>query len=336
MASRGRDQPLQTLPLGATVVVIRLRSLGDAVLTTPALRILRESRPDLDVTVVLDRPLAPLLEGSPDIDQVLAVDRGRTRQAIEKIRRDRPDLCLNLHGGSSSAWMTWLSGARYRAGYAHFAKSFVYNIRIPRAQQILGLPGEAPVHTAEHHASAMFHLGADRRPIPGARLHAEPGPAERPYAVVHVAAAYETKRWQAEHFVRVAEVVRERHGLEPVILAGPGQDDLLEQFGAFETRRGVSIAALKNLLAGASLFVGNDSGPAHIAAAFEVPSAVIFGSSSSPVWGPWRTPAEVLETEWPCKPCAGDRCYAFDEPRCILSVTPDSVLAAIGRLLQKT
>lgn len=327
-------RPLESLPLGAAVVVIRLRSLGDAVLTTPALRILRRTRPDLDVTVVMDRPFAAVLEGSPDIDHVLPVDRGKTLAAIRQIRVVAPSLCINLHGGNSSAWMTWFSGARYRAGYAHFPKRFVYNIRIPTAQQILGLHEDAAIHTAEHHASAMFHLGAPHGEIPGAVLQAEAERPARPYAVFHVAAAYETKRWSAENFRQVAEAVRTRHGLEPVFLAGPGEDDLLERFPEYETRPAPGIAGIKNLLAGASLFVGNDSGPAHIAAAFGVPCAVIFGSSNSTVWGPWGAKSAVVETEWDCKPCPGDRCYAFDEPRCILSVTADSVVSAVDGLLK--
>jgi heptosyltransferase III len=335
MALSSPARPLETLPLGATVVIIRLRSLGDAVLTTPALQILRRSRPDLDVTVVMDRPFAPVLEGCEDLDHVLAVERGDTWAAVGKIRRLKPDLCVNLHGGVSSAWMTGLCGARFRAGYRHFPKKFVYNIRIPAAQQILGRPAGAPVHTAEHHASAMFHLGAKPLEIPRARLFAEPDRPSRPYAVLHVAAAYDTKRWAAQGFLRVADAVWARHGLQPIVIAGPGEEALLARFAEHETRPNLPLVDLKNLLAGASLFVGNDSGPAHIAAAFGVPSAVVFGSSNSAVWGPWRTPAEVVETLWDCKPCPGDRCYAFSEPRCILSVTPDSVLAAVERLLQK-
>lgn len=328
MATSHSPRPLESLPLSATVVVIRLRSLGDAVLTTPALRILRESRPDLDITVVMDRPFAPLLADSPDLDHVLAVDRGNTRAAIQKIRVLRPDLCINLHGGSSSAWMTWLSGAHYRAGYRHFPKKFVYNIRIPSAQEILGREADAPVHTAEHHASAMFHLGARRQEVPQARLDAEPESAARPYAVLHVAAATDSKRWPAERFRTVAEALWTRHGLKPVVIAGPGDDGLLTQFADYETRPALAIADMKNLIAGAGLFVGNDSGPAHVAAAFNVPTAVIFGPSDSVIWGPWRTPSTVLAGQ----PRPGHRGY--DEARCILSVTADSVLDAVDRLLE--
>lgn len=325
---------LGQLSHGAAVTVIRLRSLGDTVLTTPALQILRRERPDVWIVVLLDEGLLPLLEGSPDVDQIIPVTSSGKLDLIRLVRSLKPELCLNLHGGSTSAWITALSGAKWRAGYGHFTVQLVYNVRIPRAQEILGRATDAPVHTAEHHASAMFHLGAERVEIPPARLHAKPRPSPRaPYAVFHVAAAYETKRWDAENFLSAARYVKYKHGLAPLFLAGPGQDYLLYPFRDQECLRELSIGAMKTVLNEAALFVGNDSGPAHVAAAFGVPSVVIFGSSDSAVWGPWGGKGVAVETQWDCKPCPGDRCYAFDEPRCILSVTPDAVEAAIERVL---
>jgi len=325
---------IDELPQNASVVVIRLRSLGDAVLTTPALRLLKAARPDLRVSLVLDEVFAPLLESSTDIDEVIRADRERRTQAIREIRKRRPALCLNLHGGTPSAWMTALSGAKHRAGFAHFRLDSVYNVRIPRAQEVLGLAEDAPVHTAQHVASAMFYLGVPQGDIPSARLFAEPLERPRPYAVLHIAAAYETKQWAAERFRAIAAHIEQVHQLEPVIIAGPGQDHLLTQFAEFTTMPNLGIPQLISLMAGTSLFVGNDSGPAHIAAAFGKPCAVIFGSSNSKVWGPWKTPSQVIETPWDCKPCPGDRCYAFDQPRCILSVEEASVARAIDALLQ--
>ncbi len=324
---------LDKLSHNASVVVIRLRSVGDIVLTTPALQLLAQARPDLHVSVVVDDAFAALLEGVDFVDEIIPAERDGKSATIALIRRVNPRLCLNLHGGSTSAWMTALSGAHHRAGFGHFRLTAPYNIKIPRAQEVLGLDPQASVHTAEHLASAVFHLGVPVAEIPQARLAAEPLRRDRMYAVLHVSAAYHTKQWPKERFRAVAGLIAERHGLEPVLIAGPGQDALLDDFAEWATMPGLDIRGLKNLLAGASLFVGNDSGPAHIAAAFGVPCAVIFGSSSSKVWGPWRARSEVIETEWECKPCPGDRCYAYDEPRCILSVEQSRVEQAVARLL---
>src|SRR5205823_12687774 len=127
------------------------------------------------------------------IDEILAPDLGA-------LRRFRPHLCVNFHGGTRSAWMTALSGARYRAGFGHYRQVFAYNVKIPRAQEILGV--ERTVHTAEHLASAMFYLGAPAGEIPRARLTAtEKRPAA---AVIHAGAATAGKTWRADGFLEVA------------------------------------------------------------------------------------------------------------------------------------
>jgi ADP-heptose:LPS heptosyltransferase len=329
---------LTQLSLGATVVVIRLRSLGDTVLTTPALALLRRARPDVRVIVVVETPFDTVLDGNPDISAVLPVSRKAgiaDRFAIlRSIRRNRPELCLNLHGGPTSAWLTALSGARHRAGFAHFRQRWAYNIHIPRPHEILGKAENAPVHTAEHLASAIFHLGAARAEIPGAVLAATPPVRRDPYAVFHVTASYFTKQWPVERFRRIAAHVQQEHGLEPIMIAGPGEGAVFEKLRGFTCLDNLDVRLLKSLMAGARLFVGNDSGPAHIAAAFGVPCVVIFGSSNSIHWRPWKTPHAVVETAWDCKPCPGDRCYAFDEPRCILSVEAEPVERAVDELLQ--
>ena len=332
---------LPQLGAAPSVVLVRLRSLGDTVLATPAFAMLRRAIPDAVIHVVMERKFAGVLAGNPDIDGVLeaSAPAGAVAKArlVRRIRGLRPGLCIDMHGGSTAAWLTALSGARWRAGSAHFRHSWAYNARIPRAQEVLGRPPTSTVHTAEHHAAAMIHLGAPDDEIPPARLDGEPPVLGRPaYSVLHVGAAYHTKRWALERFRTVAAEIRRVHGLEAVFVAGPGDTVPEERLPGFEIRDGLSLAGLKSLLAGARIFVGNDSGPAHVAAAFGVPCVVIFGSSDSAVWHPWKTAYRVVETDWDCKPCPGDRCYAFDEPRCILSVEPAAVLRAVADLLAES
>jgi len=274
---------LEQLPSGARVAVVRLRSLGDCVLTTPALEALRRARPDLRVGVVVEERFNPVFEGNPDLDELLA-------PSLRGLARWRPDLCLNLHGGTRSLALTMLSGARFRAGFAHHRYSTLYNVRIPRAQEILGVSRK--VHTAEHLASAMFYLGAEQGEIPRTKLFADPVPAKAPYAVLHPVASAASKTWPAEGFLEVAARLAEAWRLEPVFIAGAGED--LTPFRAYRTVAGAPLGQLKSLMAGAALFVGNDSGPAHMAAAFRAPTLVIFGASDPDVWGPWRTASEIL------------------------------------------
>src|SRR5262245_13979482 len=149
------DTLLERIPQGSRIAVIRLRSLGDCVLTTPALALLKAYRPDLYIRVVVERKFAGVFENNPDIDEI-SPEVGRAT------------LVLNLHGGTRSMWLTLASGVRYSAGFAHHRYSFIYSHKIPRAQEILGV--ERPVHTAEHLASAIFWMGVSRTEIPRAKL----------------------------------------------------------------------------------------------------------------------------------------------------------------------
>ncbi len=276
---------LERLPRNGRIAVIRIRSMGDCILTTPAISIFKEARADVSIAMVVEDRFRAVFEGNADIGAILPAK-------VRALRQWRPDLCLNLHGGGSSAVLTALSGARFRAGFAHFRFPWIYNVRIPRAQQILGVEGK--VHTAEHLASAAFYLGAARVEIPRAKLfagqaHSRTAP---PYAVIHPVAADPVKTWPAERFIAVASHLQKSFDLQPVFIGGPGDD--LFAFREWRTVVGAPLEEIKSLLAGAALFVGNDSGPAHMAAAFGVPVVVIFGASDPVVWAPWRTQAEVL------------------------------------------
>ena len=258
-------------------------------LTTPALDLLKRHRSDLRVAVVVENRFRELFEGNPDIDEILPPELGR-------LRSFDPRLCVNFHGGTRSAWMTAFSGARYRAGFGHYRQRFLYNVRIPRAQEILGV--ERKVHTAEHLASAMFYLGVPMMEIPRAKLVAmgraavAPFPSvNSPLAVIHAVAATPDKTWPAANFLAVADFLR-ASGVEPVFIGAP--DDDLSPFRAYRTISGAPLEEIKRLLSTASLFVGNDSGPAHMAAAFGLPVVVIFGTSDAAIWGPWRTAGEAV------------------------------------------
>jgi heptosyltransferase-3 len=300
------ESVLEGLPRESRVAVVRLRSLGDCVLTTPALQILKRARPDLRLAVVVENRFRAVFEGNPDVEGILPPQLGA-------LRGWRPRLCLNLHGGTRSAWMTALSGARLRAGFAHFRHGAAYNVRIPRAQEILGVTRK--VHTAEHLASAMFYLGAPVGEIPQARLAADGNRDQERHqglAVLHPVAATPEKTWPADGFLKVARHLRQS-GVEPVFIGGPADD--LSAFAEFRTLGGAPLRGIKNLLAEASLFVGNDSGPAHMAAAFGLPVVVIFGVSDLEIWGPWRTASEVIAA-----------------PGGIAQVQPAQVIEALARL----
>jgi heptosyltransferase III len=272
---------LQQLPEGARVCVIRLRSMGDCVLTTPALSLLKQFRPDVEIGVVVEPQFKAVFEGNNSVSTLL-------EPHWTAVHRWQPELCVNFHGGTRSIWMTLLSGAKWRAGFAHHSFTFAYNLKIGRAQNILGVRGT--VHTAEHLASAMFYLGVPAGEIPRAAVCAGPTPIEGRYAVLHPFAAAAEKTWPAEKFRELARYL-ELIKLQPIFLAAKHDDPT--PFAGHRVFRG-TLEEAKAVISGCALFIGNDSGPAHLAAACGRPSVVIFGSSKPAIWGPWRTESEIV------------------------------------------
>ena len=161
----------------------------------------------------------------------------------------------------------------------------------------------------------------------------------RPFALIHPAAAFDTKTWAASNFARVVEHLAAR-GLPAVAIAAPGEEKVIDEVRAHSRAplagfNDLSLPELTALAARASIFVGNDSGVAHVAAAVGVPQVVVFGSSNVAHWRPWTSaPAEVVREEMPCAPCPGYTCAEFGTPECIRRVPAERVVAAVERVLE--
>lgn len=335
------------------VLVVRLRSIGDTVLATPSLYALRRFLPDAQIDLLLEDWVAPLLEGHPDASRIITVRRGSTLarlSLVRQLRAARYDVVYNLHGGSTAALLTRASGARRRVGYASYKFSSLHNHAAPPASELWR---QEKTHSVEQQLALLGWTGVpvtDRPPTRlrvtdeadakiVARLRAAGFPrASQPFALFHTAAAFDSKRWDARNFARVAERLDAR-GISPVAVAAPGETDVVRAFAENASARVLSfndltLAEVSALAARARLFVGNDSGIAHIAAAVGTPSVVVFGSSNVAHWRPWSiAPAEVVREEMPCAPCAGYTCGEFAEAQCIRRVTVERVDAAVERVL---
>jgi predicted lipopolysaccharide heptosyltransferase III len=337
-----------------SVLVVRLRSIGDTVLATPSLRALRRFLPRARIDVLLEDWVAPLLEGSGDVDRVLTVRRksqsSRLRVA-RQLRAEGYDVAYNLHGGSTAALLVRASGARHRVGYADYAYAALHNHAAPPSAELWG---REKTHSAEQQLALLGWTGvpvtdrpASRLAVTGAaaaavarRLEEEAGLAPgQPFALIHPAAAFDTKTWAAANFARVVEHLAAR-GLPSVAVAAPGEEKVIEEVRAHSRAQlagfaDLSLPELTALAARASLFVGNDSGVAHVAAAVRVPQVVVFGSSNVAHWRPWAAaPAEVVREEMHCAPCPGYTCAEFGAPECIRRVPAERVVAAVERVLE--
>ena len=332
------------------VLVIRLRSIGDTVLATPSLFALKRFLPEAQVDILVEDWVAPLLADHPHVDNVITLERGGflTRLGVAReLRAERYDVVYNLHGGTTATFLARATGARHRVGF----KSYQYaNLHTTLAPSPLFLWGQQKTHSVEQQLALLgwtgvpvtdrprTHLGISSSAVASVNQQlAAAGLGDRQIALIHPAAAFETKRWAVENFARIAEFVSER-GLAPVAIAAPHEaqvvNDLLGEASVQILSLDLSLPEVTALAARSQLFVGNDSGIAHIASAVGTPSVVIFGSSNVAHWRPWnRAKAEVVFEAMPCQPCHGYFCEKFSQPECILRVPPARVAAAIERCL---
>ena len=332
------------------VLLIRLRSIGDTVLSTPSLFALRRFLPHAEIDILVEDWVAPLLDRHPHVTNLVVLERGglaaRLRTARE-IRSAGYDVVYNLHGGTTATFLTRATGAPHRVGYKTYQYAQLHNHQSPSASLLWG---QHKTHSVEQQLALLGWTGVPVSDRPRTHIGVTPDAAgsiirrlteaaldDRKIALIHPAAAFATKQWAAHNFARVAESLADR-GYASVAIGTPREREILDalvdeasvRISTFE----LSLPEVAALAARSQLFVGNDSGIAHIAAAVGTPSVVIFGSSNVAHWRPWnKAAAEVVREEMPCQPCHGYFCEKFPEPECILRVPVDRVVNAIDRAL---
>lgn len=338
------------------LLLVRLRSLGDSILTLPLIQALHNWRPDFALDILVEAPFAPVFLDHPAVHEVLAL-RTRTgsagwskaRASLEILKRRYPAI-LNLHGGPTSMLLTLAGGSGVRIGQATFRQPSAYNVHLPPSGSVWK---RSDLHTVEHQLTLMRWLDL---PIPvqsGARLPVREsaraaiearlgttGVTPGAYVQIHPTAMLPTKQWNAEKFALLADTLASEYGLPVVFTAGPTEARVLEQVRRSAQRdhlywADLQLEELFALIAGCRLFVGNDSGPTHAAAALRKPVVVVWGSSNQVAWRPWATEYELIASDLPCMPCPGYSCAAYGDARCILQIPMEPVADACRRMLER-
>src|SRR5919106_6999621 len=215
------------------VLLVRLRSIGDTVLSTPCMFALRRFLPDAQIDILVEDWVAPVLDEHPHVDNVVVLERGgmisRARVA-RQIRSTGYDVVYNLHGGTTATFLTRATGARHRVGFKTYQYAQLHNHQAPSP---LLLWGQQKTHSVEQQLALLGWTGVPVTDRPRTVLGIAPQAAEninqrlaaiglddRKIALVHPAAAFATKQWATENFARVVEHLAER-GFAPVAIAAP-------------------------------------------------------------------------------------------------------------------
>ena len=317
------------------ILAVRLRALGDVVLTTPALRALKRGHPDAELDVVTDPRYAALLEWLPEVSRVWPLERSALSswRLAARLRGRRYDWALDFFGNPRSAMLVRLSGAHATAGFDLRGRRYAYRIRVPR-------DAPAPGGGREHASAAHLRLasvaggvpdGAPARlPIPpeareqGARRLREAG-VTRPARTVGLVAAgtWATKTWPVSHAALLARRLLEA-GRDVVLMTGPGEEavagSVLRFAPGVRALPPCDVTGIAGVIAHLEAVVGTDSGPRHLAAALDVPTFAWFGPTHPDTWQPpgdrhgyWRSPL----------PCAGCDRVACPHWSCLPALAPD-------------
>jgi ADP-heptose:LPS heptosyltransferase len=340
---------LPGLPQGSEILVIRLRSLGDLVLETPALAALHCWRPDLRISVLVEPRFAAVLTGNPAITELI-FSSGSAVQSARKLRARHFPVVFNQHGGPRSAILTGFSGSPKRVGWKGHQYSFLYNVQVHDAKEFYG---REAVHTVEHRISQFYWAGLPRGPIPNACVFPQPDAAESTvrklaekgiapgmaYAVLQLGARSANMRWPVAGFAELARWLRERHGVTSVVNLGASDAEI-----AAEVQREmrncsvipeppIDIRELIALVAGSRIVIGNDSGPMHIAAALQRPSVAIFSVTDPVQWHPWQSPHRIAQTGATFYHPRGDKSIVASNPRPVAAIAFKEVRDACEDLL---
>ena len=331
------------------ILIIKLRYIGDVLLATPTVRAIKAARPDVRVTMMVNRGTEDVLSGNPDMDEIVVLDKGSLAAQwglITGLRRRRFDTVIDLTDGDRSAFLSWVSGAPVRIGfndehrwrgkwYTHVVQS------MPGAHHRIDRDLEALKPMGIQAGSKDPQLWLTREEENSANQLLDQLGVQRSQSMVILqpGARYWFKAWPPERFAELADRLTSQYSCQ-VLIGGSDQDiDLAQQIRQTAKSRPIIMAGrttIKQFAAIAkrsALFVGSDSGAMHIAAAVGTPVVALFGPSSPAEWGPRSGQVHVIYKGLDCRQCFHPTCDR-GEMSCMRQIMVEEVLGAAVRLLR--
>lgn len=342
------------------ILVVQTQRLGDVLCTTPLYTALREQFPAAQITALVHRPFDRILEGNPDLDDVITYDRQSTHRTfaarfglIGELRRRQFDWVLSIHAASSVAMGLCLAGIPWRTCVwrygdrrkPHWARGFQQHVRQERDR------GDR--HEIEHNLDVLRKLGMQPRDL-RMRVHVteaehawarewlrEMGRDEsRPLAILHPGHGGGRQCWPVAHYSALVDQLT-AFGMQVGITGSGGERELVEQVAAGarapsqKLAGGTSLHQLAAVLAQADVFVSVPTGPMHMAAAMQVPVVALYGPQDLEIdrtrFYPYGTAYRAVSSPIPC-PCPGHR--QCSEPVCLKAITPSLAMEAVEELLR--
>ena len=321
--------------------------IGDAVMSLPAIKGMRENFPQAKITLLANSWVAGLYKNLSFIDDIIfyspkGVDRGLGGfiKAIGKIKKRKFELALLLQNAFRPALLTWLAAVPHRWGYATDGRGFLLTKAVPKD------PQAQQGHQVYYYLRMLQKLGL-KPAAPDIEIRLSPQQQERGRQLlisqgldlkkavvgIHPGASYgEAKRWLPERFARLADRLIGEEGLQVIFFGAQQEFPLVERivsqmrYTPFILVGKTDLEELMSTISFCNIFIVNDSGPMHLAAALGTPLIAIFGPTDEKQTSPLGKGHLVIKKPFPCSPCSHRICPL--DHRCMTAISVEEVYKA--------
>lgn len=344
------------------ILVNALVNLGDVVLTTSAIVLLKQAYPEAKITILVKSAVRQAVENHPLIDEVILVDYkakqnslGKMLKMVKDIKARHFDLSISFDRKLRPALLCLLAGIPRRIG-----PSKVFDDKPSRVTwlytDVVKIDHDL-IHTLQaetyqtivrkftglvHHAKPVFARITPEAEAKAEELFARLPVAEKKIALC-VKGTFALKTWPKEYFAQVVAELAKRYNASFFVVGAPGDRDYADEVIAAMDEPvqnfcgDTTLVDLAALIGKADLFVTVDTGATHIAATTGVPMVTMYGCTLPDRWYPQNDNVVVLTSREACCPCSVrvEECPSNPKPKCLWNITPDMVLAAANNLLDK-
>ncbi len=356
-ALTGESSPQVTIPADARVMLwMPSKHMGNLLVALKAIAAIEQQLRDNPRHLVVDEAYRDIVEAAGLESRPVFFPRGRLKQQglwgqaatglkfLREIRRCRPAFSIAVEGEQISQHFVPLSGSKWTIGPDNrFCKGFGHRVALEHAETHKFFDFQAIARAITGEAISPGYPPLRAPPAALERVDALlEGECDRgePIAVLHPGATKDYKQWPVSAFAEIARVLHNRGMTVVVTGAGRRDGETIERLATevsapfVNLHDRLSLGALMALFQRARLFLGNDTGPTHLAAACGLPTFAIFGPSNDALWAPLGDNARTLRSATPCHPdCSTKQCFAAY--RCMHSLTPDDVLARMSEALPR-
>lgn len=330
------------------ILIIQLRQIGDILLTTPAIKVLKEKYPQSHIAFLTEPMGYEILEGNPYLDEIIISKDRRIKskvKLIKKIRKRRFDLVFDFLGSCSTALISYFSKAKYRIGFDLRYRGRLYNYRVKRE----GLAE----YTVNTRLRLLKSLGIE--PLEKKLDFFIPEKAERKVAlflkdkeiskkdlIITIAplSRRQARAWEKEKFAELADRLSKEYKAKIIFIWGPGEREEIEKIISLMKEKPIisfktSLKEVAALIKLSDLFISNDNGPMHIAVAVKTPTLTIYGPTDERCCCPGGPKHKTIRAEVECARCEKRVC---EDMKCMKELEVSSVLNMVrdfGQIIPK-